>query len=145
MTSYLTDRIIDVVALTAQVSGPECGAVSVFIGTVRNENDGRGVSGIEYSAYRKMAERELDRISTEAYQQFDGVRVAVQHRLGFLAVGDASIVIAVAHPHRSSSLDALRFIIEAVKRRVPIWKREHYLDGTREWVDPSGARVEATS
>ncbi|MEP7345268.1 MAG: molybdenum cofactor biosynthesis protein MoaE [Gemmatimonadaceae bacterium] len=144
MTSYLTDGVIDVARLTSTVSGPECGAVSLFLGTVRNENDGRAVTGIEYSAYREMAERELGKIVDEAVKRFGNVRVALLHRLGHLAVGEASVAIAVAHPHRTESLDAARFIIEALKQRVPIWKREHYVDGTREWVDPSRNYVEAS-
>ena len=143
MTSYLTEEIIDLPRLIAAVSGIDCGAVTLFVGTVRNENEGRSVTGIEYNAYREMAERELGRIVDESGHRFDGVRVALLHRLGYLMVGEASVAIAVAHPHRAKALDASRYIIEALKKRVPIWKREHYEDGTREWVDPTGNRVEA--
>ena len=143
MTEHLTDNVIDLQRLTDSVSRSECGAVSTFVGTVRNENDGRAVTGIEYSAYREMAERELARIVDEAVLRFGNARVALLHRLGYLAVGEASVAIAVAHAHRGESLDALRFVIEALKQRVPIWKREHYVDGTREWVDPTGNHVEA--
>ncbi len=142
MTSHLTEDVIDLARLVASVSGPECGAVSVFVGTVRNENDGRTVTGIEYSAYREMAERELGRIVDEAVLGFGNVRVELRHRLGYLAVGEASVAIAVSHPHRTEALNGVRFVIEELKRRVPIWKREHYVDGTREWVDPTGNHVE---
>jgi molybdopterin synthase catalytic subunit len=134
---WLVDRPIDVPALIAAVAGPDAGALSLFLGTVRNRNDGRPVTGIEYEAYPDMARREMAAIATEAERAFDGVRIAVVHRTGFLRVGDVSVAIAAAHPHRAAALDASREVIEALKRRVPIWKREHYLDGERRWVDPT--------
>jgi molybdopterin synthase catalytic subunit len=143
LPSHLTEAVIDAAGLIADVSEPGCGAVSLFVGTVRNENDGRAVTGIEYSAYREMAERELRAIVGESVLRFGNVRVALQHRLGLLAVGEASVAIAVSHPHRTEVLNASRFLIESLKKRVPIWKREHYVDGGREWVDPSGKHVEA--
>ncbi|MFN8572500.1 MAG: molybdenum cofactor biosynthesis protein MoaE [Gemmatimonadaceae bacterium] len=144
MIANLTDQPIDVAQLIKSVAGAECGATSVFIGVVRDENEGRPVTGIEYSAYREMALKELSRIVEEAAFRFGTTRIAVEHRLGYLTVGEASVAIAVGDPHRAPTLDATRHIIEELKRRVPIWKREHYVDGTREWVDPTGHRVEAT-
>lgn len=135
----LVDQPIDVPAVVAAVAGPDAGAVSLFLGTVRNLNDGRPVSGIEYEAYPAMALREMAAIASEAERAFEGVRVAVVHRTGFLGVGEISVAIAAAHPHRAAALDASREVIEALKRRVPIWKREHYLDGERRWVDPTTA------
>lgn len=128
---------IDTSALLARVSHPANGAVLLFVGVVRDVNDGRAVSGIEYSAYEPMAARELADIATEAAQRFETTDIAVEHRLGVLALEDASVGIAVAHAHRAEAYDASRWIIEEIKRRVPIWKREHYTDGTREWVDPT--------
>jgi molybdopterin synthase catalytic subunit len=84
-----------------------------------------------------MAERELGAIVAEAAERFDTPAVVVEHRLGALALGEASVAIAVAHPHRGRAYEASRFVIEELKRRVPIWKREAYADGTREWVDPT--------
>lgn len=133
---------IDVAGLLAAVDSPGCGATSLFLGTVRDLNAGRPVTGIDYSAYDVMAEGELRRIASEAADRYDTALIAVEHRLGTLAIGDVSVAIAVAHAHRAPAMEACRFIIEEVKRRVPIWKREHYRDGTREWVDPSGAPVE---
>ena len=130
----LVDQVIDVAALIAEVSDASCGAASVFLGSVRNVNDGRAVVGIEYSAYRSMALREMAAIAREADEQFGVSRLVVEHRLGTLGLGDLSIAIVAAHAHRAPSLDAVRFVIEHVKQRVPIWKREHYVDGTREWV-----------
>ena len=125
---------LDEAALRARVSHAGAGAVTCFVGTVREENDGRAVSGIDYTAYEAMALRELGAVADEAEARYAGARVAVEHRLGALAVGEASIVIAASHPHRAEAFDAARYVIEQVKRRVPIWKREGYVDGTREWV-----------
>jgi len=132
----LVSRPIDVAALTREVAAADRGAVSLFLGTVRNSNDGRPVNGIDYSAYDAMAVAEMSRIVDEARERFGGVVIAVEHRIGTLDVGDVSVAIACAHAHRAQALDANRYVIEELKRRVPIWKREHYLDGTSEWVDP---------
>jgi molybdopterin synthase catalytic subunit len=132
-------RPIDVAALLAEVQDTANGATVLFLGHVRDMNDGRAVSGIEYSAYGEMAERELAAIATECAGTFGIAHLAIEHRLGALALGDASIAIAVAHPHRGAAYEASRFIIEEVKQRLPIWKRERYVDGTSEWVNASGA------
>ena len=132
----LTSSPIDVPALTHEVVAEDRGAVSIFLGTVRNSNEGRAVNGIDYSAYDAMAVAEMNRIVDEACERFRGVAIALEHRTGTLQVGDVSVAIACAHAHRAQALDANRYVIEELKRRVPIWKREHYLDGTSEWVDP---------
>ena len=116
---------IDPIAIIRAVSNPGNGAVLLFLGAVRQGNEA-------------MAQRELETIVTDASSKFDGADVAVQHRLGELAVEDVSVAIAVGHAHRDAAYAASRFVIEELKRRVPIWKREHYTDGTREWVDPTG-------
>ena len=135
----IVTRPIQAAALIAEVSSDANGATSLFVGTVRDVNDGRAVTGIEYTAYGAMAARELEKIVTEAAERFGGVTIAVEHRVGTLALGDVSVAIAAPHAHRRHALDATRFVIEELKRRVPIWKREHYADGTREWVDPSSS------
>lgn len=135
-TARLTARPIDVAALTRAVSAGGRGAISLFLGTVRNTNEGRAVNGIDYSAYDAMAVAEMERIADEASEKFAGVAIALEHRTGTLEVGDVSVAIACAHAHRAPALDANRYVIEELKRRVPIWKREHYVDGTSEWVDP---------
>ena len=137
MRTAVVERPLDPAALLAEVSRSVNGAAILFVGTVRDVNDGRPVSGIEYSAYPAMAGRELDAIAREAAAKFATPDIVVEHRLGALALGDASVVIAVAHPHRGEAYEASRYVIEQLKRRVPIWKREHYTDGTREWVDPT--------
>jgi molybdopterin synthase catalytic subunit len=142
MRSMLTDRPIDTAALVAEVARGANGATLLFIGTVREVNDDRPVTGIEYSAYRAMAEREMGEIVREAGEKFGTVDIVVEHRLGELTIGDASVAIAVAHARRGGAYDASRYIIEQLKKRVPIWKREQYMDGTREWVGAGGQRVE---
>jgi molybdopterin synthase catalytic subunit len=130
----LVSRPIDVSALIAEVAHISTGATSVFVGTVRDMNDDKAVSGIDYSAYTIMAERELRRIAQEAARQFAPLRIVIEHRVGALALSDVSVGIATAHAHRAPAIDGMRFVIEEIKRRVPIWKQERYLDGTREWV-----------
>ncbi|HSA55563.1 MAG TPA: molybdenum cofactor biosynthesis protein MoaE [Gemmatimonadaceae bacterium] len=138
----LTHDPIHAQELIDAVASHSCGAISLFLGTVRDVNDGRAVTGIEYSAYVAMAEREMRSIVDEATQRFPGVRLALLHRVGRLELGEVSVGIAAAHPHRTPALDAARYTIEELKRRVPIWKREQYTDGTREWVDPTARRAE---
>ncbi len=136
---------IDVVALLAEVTTPATGATTLFIGTVRDVNDGRPVTGIAYSAYSDMARDEMERIALEATQQFFGIRVAVEHRVGTLVLEEVSVAIAVAHARRAPAMDANRFIIEELKRRVPVWKQEYYVDGERAWVDPTAVQTASAS
>lgn len=142
MRSAIVSSPLDPARLLAEVADPANGAAILFIGTVRDVNDGRAVTGIDYSAYSSMAERELAAILAEAATRFGTKHLVVEHRIGTLAIGDASVAIAVAHPRRGAAYDASRFVIEELKRRVPIWKREHYADGAREWVDPTRAAAE---
>lgn len=130
----VTTRTLDPAALAREVARPDDGAVAQFVGIVRRQNGGRAVVGIEYTAYVAMAERELVAILEEARSAEPGIQLVVEHRTGTLAVGEASVVVTAAHPHRRPALDAVAFVIEQLKRRVPIWKCEHYADGTREWV-----------
>ncbi|MFI5210045.1 MAG: molybdenum cofactor biosynthesis protein MoaE [Gemmatimonadales bacterium] len=141
--SLLTRDPIQLDRLIARVGGPARGGIATFFGIVRDHQDGRTVSGLEYSAYEPMAEAECARILAEASAQWP-VTVTLEHRLGRLAIGDIAVAIAAAADHRAASFDACRYVIEQVKRRVPIWKREDYADGSSEWVDPtrSGARPE---
>jgi molybdopterin synthase catalytic subunit len=111
--------------------------VLLFWGVVRNENDGREVNGLEYEAYAGMAEAKLREIVAEAAQRWSVGEIAVVHRIGKLNVGEASVGIAVAAPHRAEAYEASRYMIEELKRRVPIWKREHYLDGPSAWLGGS--------
>jgi len=139
MRTAIVDRPLDACALLAEVAHHRNGATVVFVGSVRDVNDGADVSGLDYSAYTAMAARELDGIAGEAAQRWGTPDVVVEHRIGTLDLGDASVVIAVGHPHRGDAFDAARYVIEELKKRLPIWKREHYRDGRSEWVAGSEA------
>ena len=128
---------IDPLTLVRAVSNPGNGAIILFLGAVRQVNEGRAVTGIDYAAYETMALRELQAIVEQGAARFDTPDVIVEHRLGELQVEEISVGIAVGHPHRDAAYGLSRWVIEELKRRVPIWKREHYADGAREWVDPS--------
>ena len=142
MHSAIIDSVIDVSKVLERVTSHANGATVLFLGTVRDVNDGRDVTGIEYTAYRSMAGRELARIVEEAAAGAPDIDIAVEHRLGELSIGECSVVVAVAHPHRGPAFDVARYVIEELKRRVPIWKREQYVDGTREWVRATSGRTE---
>lgn len=141
MRSAISDDVIDVESLLAEVERDSNGATVLFIGTVRDQHNGRPVTGIEYACYGPMATRELASICTEASERFATLDIVVEHRIGHLFVGEASVAIAVAHARRAAAYEASRYIIEQIKRRLPIWKREEYTDGTREWVDPTAVAV----
>jgi molybdopterin synthase catalytic subunit len=130
---YLTAEPIELTRLVARVTAPDRGGIACFLGTVRNHHSGRDVVRLDYSAYELMAEAECDRIVREAEAQWD-CAVALLHRIGTLEVGDTAVAIAAAAPHRDEAFAACRFVIEQVKQRVPIWKKEHFADGTVEWV-----------
>jgi molybdopterin synthase catalytic subunit len=127
-------------ALLRRVQGPDTGALAVFLGTVREVNEGRAVRGMEYEAYGAMAAAELARLVADVLVAVPGVRVAVEHRVGTLDIGEVSVAIVAAHPHRAPAFEAARWVIEALKVRVPIWKREHYVEGDWEWLDPTAPR-----
>lgn len=141
--AYLTPDPISLQALLAEVTSPECGGTCIFLGTVRNAPEDGGVTAIEYTAYDAMAEAELGRIVREAEQRWSTARVAARHRIGHVPVGEASIAIAVAAPHRAEAFAACRYVIEEVKHRLPVWKKELRVDGTEIWVDPQGRTVPA--
>jgi molybdopterin synthase catalytic subunit len=123
----------------AHVKHAGAGAVCVFLGMVRDRDDGRAVSKLEYEAYPAMALAEMKRIAEELTAETPGVRLAVLHRTGSLGVGDAAVVCAASAPHRGEAYAACRGLIDRVKARVPIWKREHGPDGAW-WVGWEDAR-----
>jgi molybdopterin synthase catalytic subunit len=135
---FVTDRTIELAPLVAQVQAPGRGGVASFLGLVRDHHDGRGVLRLDYSAYGPMAEAECGRIVAEAQARWQ-VAIALRHRVGTLQVGDVAVAVAAAGAHRDEAFAACRYVIEEVKRRVPIWKREYYADGTVGWVDPTAA------
>jgi len=139
MRASVVTHPLDTNALLREVADARRGATALFVGTVRSVNEGRDVTAIEYSAYESMAEREMSTVLTEAEAMNEGVVLVAEHRIGRLEVGEASIAIAAAHEHRARALDALRYAIDEIKKRAPIWKRELYADGTESWVDPTQA------
>ena len=133
--AFLTELPLQLDTLVAEVAAPECGGVATFLGLVRNHHEDRAVARLEYSAYHPMAEAECAAIMAEAIAQWP-VRVAMRHRVGTLLIGEAAVVVAAASAHRAAAFEACRYVIEEVKRRVPIWKKEFFLDGSVDWVEP---------
>jgi molybdopterin synthase catalytic subunit len=137
---------IDPAAVLARVGSREDGATLLFLGVVRDHADGRAVSGMRYDAYAEMAEPVLEEIAREAAERLGTDRLAVVHRYGELDVGEVSVAIAASSPHRAEAFDASRYVIEEIKKRLPVWKKEHYVDGSAAWVEgtvppaPEGAR-----
>jgi molybdopterin synthase catalytic subunit len=130
----VTDAPIDAARLLADSVSPDDGAALLFWGIVRNENEGRPVDHLEYHAYADMAERVMHQIAEEAIERFGVGDVRVLHRVGRLEIGEASVAICVAAPHRGEAYEASRYVIEELKKRVPVWKREGYTDGDTDWV-----------
>ncbi|HVX06229.1 MAG TPA: molybdenum cofactor biosynthesis protein MoaE [Rhodanobacteraceae bacterium] len=135
----ISDAPIDVVGLQHGLEAHGAGAVVCFEGRVRNRNEGRAVSGLSYQAYVELAEAEGLRIIEEACGRFQVERISCVHRVGDLALGDVAVWVGVSAAHRAAAFDACRFVIDQVKARVPIWKREHYLEGASEWLHPESA------
>jgi molybdopterin synthase catalytic subunit len=137
----LRDAALSVDEAIAHVSHPGAGAVCAFLGTVRDNSEGRAVVKLEYEAYATMALAEMRRITAELSAEIEGVRLAVVHRTGALGVGEIAIVCAASAPHRDEAYRACRGLIDRVKARVPIWKREHGPDGAY-WVGWQDARCD---
>jgi molybdopterin synthase catalytic subunit len=131
--TYLTNEVIDVAALTRRTMRPGDGASVVFEGVVRDHHEGKRVESITYEAYLPMAEKEIGAVVQATAAQFPDVAIAVQHRLGFLRVGEASIAIVCTSPHRAEAFGACRRVIDEIKKSVPIWKKERGPEG-EEWV-----------
>lgn len=126
---------IDVAETVRTVRTDACGAVATFAGVVRQRSDDdRAVTGLSYEAHEAMAIAEFERIAAEARDRFGVFEIAVVHRVGDLNVGEVAVAVAVASPHRSEAFDACEYVIDELKARAPIWKQEHYVDGTREWI-----------
>jgi molybdopterin synthase catalytic subunit len=134
MHTAITTSPIDPAAVLARVGTPADGAALLFLGTVREQNLGRPVRGMRYEAYTAMAERVLAEIAAETAAACGSDRIAVEHRVGELAIGEVSVAIAVSTPHRAAAFDACRQVIETIKVRLPVWKHEHHTDGDATWV-----------
>ncbi|MEP7186470.1 MAG: molybdenum cofactor biosynthesis protein MoaE [Rhodanobacter sp.] len=125
---------VDIELLRRSLQRPDCGGFCVFEGWVRETNEGRRVSGLDYEAYEQLALTEAERILDEATERFGIADARCMHRVGRLAVGDTAVWIGVVTPHRDEAFSACRYIIDQVKLRLPIWKKEHYLEGESAWV-----------
>jgi molybdopterin synthase catalytic subunit len=134
----LSAEPIGVAPLRAQLESARAGAVVCFEGLVRENSQGRAVTALEYHAYLPLAEREGACILDEAAARFAIERALCVHRVGRLAIGELAVWVGVAAAHRDEAFAACRYVIDETKRRVPIWKREHYVDGPADWVDPDG-------
>ena len=141
--SALTHDPIEPATVLARVGHDEDGAAVLFLGTVRNHADDRPVSGITYEAYEEMAAPVLAEIAREAAEILGTDRLAVVHRVGELSIGEHSVAIAASSPHRAQAYEASRYVIEEIKKRLPVWKKEHYTDGRDEWVQGTTPRAMA--
>jgi molybdopterin synthase catalytic subunit len=134
--AYITTDPIDPAALMREIR-PSDGGVCVFLGVVRNENDGKTTVSIQYEAYGPMAESEMAKIARQTEARWPGVRLLMRHRTGRLEIGEVSVAIVATAPHRDEAFAACRAAIDGVKTTVPIWKKEFHPDGSSDWVDPT--------
>jgi molybdopterin synthase catalytic subunit len=131
----VTDKTIDAQTLKATLSNPGAGGFCVFEGWVRNENEGRTVQRLEYEAYEPLVISEGERVLGEALQRFSFLEARCVHRTGLLEIGDMAVWVGVASAHRDEAFKACRYIIDELKIRLPIWKKEHYVEGDSGWVN----------
>jgi molybdopterin synthase catalytic subunit len=131
----ITTKPIDVQTVNDVVKRPSDGAVVTFDGIVRDNFDGRTVRSLEYEAYAEMAEKKMAEIGAEVRHKFAIGEIAMVHRLGALGIGESSIVIAVAAPHRHAAFEACAYAMDRVKEEVPVWKKEFFDDGDAHWVN----------
>jgi molybdopterin synthase catalytic subunit len=131
----ISSEPIDALARQRELRDDRAGALVTFEGWVRSRNDGLPVLGLDYEAYVPLAEKEGERILAEAQAKFPIVAARCIHRTGVLKLGDLAVWVGVTAEHRGAAFDACRYIIDETKSRLPIWKREHYADGTREWIN----------
>ena len=132
----ITEEPLNAEALNTLVLRPEAGAVSLFLGVVRDNNLGRSVDYLEYDAYPEMATRVMRQIAEEMRERWDVVEIAMHHRVGRLEIGEASVAVAVSSAHRGDGIDACHYGIDRLKAIVPIWKKEVWADG-EEWIEGS--------
>lgn len=145
----VSSAALDVAALVALVGAPGCGAVTTFVGLVRDHNAGHRVLWLDYEAFEPLAVRAFEQIDREARERWPAVTLGIHHRIGRLEIGDASVVIAAASPHRAEAFAASRYAIERIKQIAPIWKHEHFEGGTT-WIegataDPDDAAARAAA
>ena len=137
----LTDQPISVPAVLERVQSPLAGAVVFFLGTTREVTGCRRTESLDYECYPEMATRKLAELEGEARRRWELIECAIVHRLGHIAIGEASVAVAVSSAHRQAAFEAGQWLIDSLKQSVPIWKKENWADGTTEWVHP-GVKAE---
>lgn len=135
MSFQLSSTSIDPIALRASLLNERAGACVTFEGWVRNRNDGQEVKSLEYEAYPELADKEASRILGEARTKFDLLDIIAIHRVGHLQLGEMAVWVGVTAEHRESAFLACRYVIDEMKARVPIWKKEHYVTGASQWIN----------
>lgn len=131
----ITPLALDPAALSKTLPDARAGACVTFEGWVRDHNEGQTVHALEYEAYAELAEKEGTRILAEASERFELLQVSAVHRVGTLAIGDLAVWVGVSAAHRGAAFEACRWVIDELKARVPIWKREHYANGVTGWIN----------
>ena len=132
----LTEQTIDAANILARVHSSQAGAVVLFLGTVREMTAGRQTLWLDYECYPEMARQKMAELEAEARQRWPVVECVIVHRLGRIELGEASVAVAVSTPHRRDAFEAGQWLIDTLKVVVPVWKQEHWSDGTTEWVHP---------
>jgi molybdopterin synthase catalytic subunit len=132
---WITQSPLDLNALITETEDHDTGALIIFVGTVRNENEGQPVHSMTYEAHVSLAEKVLREIEAEALSKFAIQKCRIQHRIGLLQLGEASVIIVVRSAHRADGYAASRYAIDELKQRTPIWKEEHYVSGDSRYLD----------
>jgi molybdopterin synthase catalytic subunit len=133
----LVDERLELTQWQSYLADPDVGAHAWFVGVTRRMTDGKQTASLSYEAHRKFAERELQQLARCAIVKFGLTRVILVHRLGVVPIGEASVIVGCSSPHRTAVFAALPWIMDELKRIVPIWKQEQYVDGTTQWIHPA--------
>ncbi|MDW3647267.1 MAG: molybdenum cofactor biosynthesis protein MoaE [Bacteroidia bacterium] len=130
---HISEKPLELEKITQMVTDDGCGAIDIFVGTVRNQTKGKPVLKLDFEAYEKMAISEMAKLAEEASERWPVKKMAIHHRVGTLGIGETAVIIAVSTPHRNASFEACKFVIDTLKQTVPIWKKEIFEDG-EVWV-----------
>lgn len=134
MGRWITEDPLDLDRLLSETEDPSCGGLVIFSGTIRNNNEGKDVNGIRYDAHIQIAENALKELEKEVLKNFGVERCRIQHRIGTLELGEPSVYVVVRSVHRAEAFEAAKYGIDELKKRLPIWKEEHYTDGDSEFL-----------
>lgn len=143
--TQIVDQPIDQTGLPPKLFHPDAGAQGWFVGVTRRTTGDRVTSFLSYQAHLPMAQRELQRLAENAAERFSLLGVVIVHRLGEVPIGEASVVVGCSSGHRGDTFESLRWIMDTLKRDVPIWKQERYQDGSTEWVHPTGSAISSAT